>query len=396
MKLKTFQGKTMADALTQVKRCYGKDAVILSTRTFTRGGFLGIGGQARVEITATREMSDLPWGLRRRRVEERLASTPGAEGAAGRVSPAPPAEVPPAAAMLSEIGAVKGLVVDLVRETQRAKAPAVPEGLFDTYQKLVKSEVAEEIAARLIKQVRCDLAEDRLTDQQAVREKLASALRGMLPTAGPIALVPTGEPTRIALVGPTGVGKTTTIAKLAANFCLREGRRVGLITIDTYRIAAVEQLKTYAQIIDVPLEIVTSPEQLRQAVRRMADRDVIFIDTAGRSQRDPIKIKELKCFFEAVPPHEVHLVLSSTCGEAVLRQTIERFSEVGVGRVIFTKVDEAIGFGVILTCLEKANAKLSYITTGQDVPDDIEVGEGRLITDLILGGDGGKAKLGCG
>jgi len=155
------------------------------------------------------------------------------------------------------------------------------------------------------------------------------------------------------------------------------------------RIAAVEQLKTYAQIIDVPLEIVTSPEQMREALGRMADREIIFIDTAGRSQRDPIKIKELKCFFEAVPPHEVHLVLSSTCGEAVLKETIGQFQEVGVNRVIFTKVDEAIGFGVVLACLEKANAKLSYITTGQDVPDDIEVGEGRLITDLILGVDSG-------
>jgi flagellar biosynthesis protein FlhF len=151
-----------------------------------------------------------------------------------------------------------------------------------------------------------------------------------------------------------------------------------------YRIGAVEQLKTYAQIIDVPLEIVSSPEEMRVAVLGMADRDVILVDTAGRSQRDAIKIKELKCFFDAAPPDEVHLVLSSTASEAVLTEAIERFSEIGVGRVIFTKIDEAIGFGVILTCLQKANARLSYITTGQDVPDDIEVGEGRFLAELIL------------
>jgi flagellar biosynthesis protein FlhF len=189
----------------------------------------------------------------------------------------------------------------------------------------------------------------------------------------------------IALIGPTGVGKTTTIAKLAANLCLREEQKVGLITIDTYRIAAVEQLKTYAVIIDVPLEVVFSPSQLEQAVRRMNDRDVILIDTAGRSQRDGERIKELRAYFGAVEPDEVHLVLAGTCGERVLTETIQQFRELGVNRVIFTKLDEAIGFGVILACIQKAEAKLSYVTTGQDVPDDIHVGEGGTLARWILG-----------
>jgi flagellar biosynthesis protein FlhF len=160
---------------------------------------------------------------------------------------------------------------------------------------------------------------------------------------------------------------------------------VGLITIDTYRIAAVEQLKTYARIIDVPLEVAVTPDELKDAVARLSDRDIILIDTAGRSQRDAIKVKELRSFFNAVRPDEVHLVLSSTGGERVLAETIERFQEIGVDRVIFTKLDEAIGFGVILTCLQKVDAKLSYVTTGQDVPDDIRIGEGKALAELILG-----------
>jgi flagellar biosynthesis protein FlhF len=392
MKLKTYQGKTMADALGQVKRHLGRDAVILSTRTFTRGGVFGLCARPVVEVTAVRDLADLPPAMRRSRAAQPAASaspspTPReAPPPRSRPTPAPPAAAPaPVEALMAEIGSLKHLVSNLVQETRRSRsAQAVPGSLYDTYTGLVSGEVAECVAQRLIDSVRADLTERELHDADCVRGRLADALKNMLPTAGPIQLARPGEPTVIALVGPTGVGKTTTVAKLAANFCLREKKRVGLITIDTYRIAAVEQLRTYAQIIDVPLEIVVSPAQLREAVGRMSDCDVILIDTAGRSQRDAIKIRELRSYFEAVTPHETHLVLSSTCGASVLMEAIERFRGVGVDRVIFTKLDEAIGFGVILTCLQKANARLSYLTTGQDVPDDIEVGEPGRLAELIL------------
>jgi flagellar biosynthesis protein FlhF len=218
-----------------------------------------------------------------------------------------------------------------------------------------------------------------------VRALLVRAVESMLPTAGPIRSARVGAPTTIALVGPTGVGKTTTIAKLAANLCLREHRKVGLITIDTYRIAAVEQLKTYAQIIDVPLEVVMAPNELADAVARLADKDVVLIDTSGRGQRDAAKMKELRTYFDVVKPDEVHLVLSGTCGREVLLEAVERFRPVGVDRVIFTKLDEAVGFGVMLSCLQKADARLSYVTTGQDVPDDIYVGRGKALARLVLG-----------
>jgi flagellar biosynthesis protein FlhF len=257
--------------------------------------------------------------------------------------------------------------------------------LYETYLKLVQNEVADEIAQQLVGAVQAELGAAAGTDPEAVRRSLVAKMEAMLPVAGAIQPSAEGRPTVIALIGPTGVGKTTTIAKLAANLCLRENRKVGLITIDTYRIAAVEQLKTYAVIIDVPLEVVFSPSQLKEAVRRMGDRDVILIDTAGRSQRDGAKINELRAYFRSVQPDEVHLVLAGTCGANVLGETIQRFRQLGVNRVIFTKLDEAIGFGVILACIQKAEAKLSYVTTGQDVPDDIHVGEGKTLARWILG-----------
>lgn len=374
----------MAEALEQVKRQFGRNAVILHTRTLTRGGFLGIGGSPYIEITAAAEPGDLSWPPRRASVPPRPVAPSRIDDAAALArTPTPPAPVL-SDALLAEVGSLKSMVSDLVRDTRRLCADRVPEELYDTYRRLVENEVAEQIAQQLINDVRSDLPPERVQDPGAVRARLAGLLERMLPTAGPIQPVRNAAPTIIALVGPTGVGKTTTIAKLAANFCLRERRKVGLITIDTYRIAAVEQLKTYAEIIDVPLTVAMSPDQLSDAVRGMSDRDVILIDTAGRSQRDAIRIKDLERFFRAVRPDEIHLVLSGTCSEAVLHETIERFRAVGIDRVIFTKLDEAIGFGVILSCLTKANAKLSYVTTGQDVPDDIEVGRAETLARLIL------------
>lgn len=386
MRVKTFRGKTMAETLERVKRQFGPHAVILHTRTATQGGLLGVGGKPCVEITAARQMSDLPEPLKRGTLQVRSGQDGCADGAARPMSSSTKLVASPLSdTLLSELGALRSVVDDLVRETRRSQAVDMPGELYDTYRKLVENAVAEELARQLIDELRGALTEDQLRDPRIVRTRLAGIVESMVPTAGPIRPLRRDEPTVIALIGPTGVGKTTTIAKLAANLCLRERRRVGLITIDTYRIAAVEQLKTYAQIIDVPLEVVMEPKELGDAVAGMADRDMILIDTAGRSQRDGYKIEELCEFFDAVRPDEMHLVLSSTSSEAVLRETIQRFRKLGVNRVIFTKLDEAIGFGVILDCLQKAEARLSYVTTGQDVPDDIQVGEGKALAKLILG-----------
>jgi flagellar biosynthesis protein FlhF len=197
----------------------------------------------------------------------------------------------------------------------------------------------------------------------------------------------------ICLIGPTGVGKTTTIAKLAAAFKLRQKQRVGLITIDTYRIAAVDQLRTYANIIGVPLKVVLTPAELASAMREMAESgcDSILIDTAGRSHADQLKLNELSQFIAAAGaagPTEVHLVLSSTTTQESMEAALEKFSAVktgGVDQIIFTKLDEAVSFGVLLNVARTASRALSYLTTGQDVPDNIEVGQPRRLARLILG-----------
>jgi len=181
------------------------------------------------------------------------------------------------------------------------------------------------------------------------------------------------------------VGKTTTVAKLAATFKLRHGKKVGLITADTYRIAAVEQLRTYASIIGIPLQVAGTPDEMQKAVRSLANCDVILIDTAGRSQNDQNRIAELSRIVTAADPHEVHLVLSSTAGEKVLLKEAEVFSEVGIHRVVLTKLDEAVSFGMLINVIREVGKQLSFVTTGQEVPEHLECGRGERLAALVLG-----------
>jgi flagellar biosynthesis protein FlhF len=172
---------------------------------------------------------------------------------------------------------------------------------------------------------------------------------------------------------------------LAANFRLKEKRRVGLITVDTYRIAAVEQLRTYADIIDLPMQVVSTPREMREAVRRMAGLDLVLMDTAGRSPKDEVRLQELKAFLHEADADEVHLVLSSVGSTRTLEQTAERFAAVGTTALILTKLDEASGLGNLLPVLHSCKLPLSYLTNGQNVPDDIEIANADKLAKMILG-----------
>jgi flagellar biosynthesis protein FlhF len=178
---------------------------------------------------------------------------------------------------------------------------------------------------------------------------------------------------------------TTTIAKLAANLILKEKHSVGLITIDTYRIAAIDQLKRYADIIGAPLRVVANPDEIAGAVAAMRDREFVLIDTAGRSPSDTLKLSELRNFIQVAGADEVHAVLSATSSQPCIEHALDRFGQVRIDRIIFTKLDETEHVGVLLNVLHKVNKPLSYVTTGQDVPDDIEVARGRRLAQLILG-----------
>ena len=188
----------------------------------------------------------------------------------------------------------------------------------------------------------------------------------------------------VALIGTTGVGKTTTLAKIAAKFVLEQGINAALITADTYRISAVEQLKTYSDILGLPLDIVYTPQELALAIERHQDKDLILIDTAGRSQYSEAQMLELQEFLKINPRIEKHLAISASVKLNDAKEIIKKFSAVEPEKIIITKIDETGNFGTVINLLRYENLPLSYLTTGQSVPDDIAVGSADVLTDLMI------------
>lgn len=269
-----------------------------------------------------------------------------------------------------------------------------PQRLEDLYATLLGQDLGDDLADAIVTDLQATLSPEELASDHAVRSAATQRIAALLPTSGPGAIGPgedhgwrrDGRPLTVAFVGPTGVGKTTTVAKIAASLKLRYGARVGLVTCDTYRIAAVDQLRTYADIIGLPLEVVLSPGQMRQARQRLEELDVVLIDTAGRSQNDADRLSELAAMVKAAEPHETHLVLSSTAHEKVLLREAQAFSTVGVDRVVLTKLDEAVGLGAVLRVLRQVGRGVSYLTTGQEVPQHIEAARPSRLAELVLGG----------
>jgi flagellar biosynthesis protein FlhF len=381
---RTYRAGTMKEALAQVRRDLGGDAVILATREVSRRRLFGLGRRELIEVTASdrspvgKTFTGPHWAPVSTTASGamRIPVAAAAGGGASRALQAHFGE---------QLGRLHAMVESLSRQGRIDHLlPDLPGELVPTYAQLLEAEVPEVLARRLVRHVALELEPELVHRPEVVREALLGAVEACVPTAPPIAAV-AGARRVVALVGPTGVGKTTTVAKLAANFKLAHGFRPGLVTVDTYRIAAVEQLRTYAEIINLPLAVANVPGEMRRALDELGDVDLVLIDTAGRSPRDEVKIRELADFLAEAQPDETHLVLSAVAGERSLRAAVERFALVHADRLILTKLDEADGLGGILAVLGQANRPVSYLTTGQAVPDDIEPANRRRLARLILG-----------
>ncbi|WP_368487887.1 flagellar biosynthesis protein FlhF [Clostridium sp. BJN0013] len=191
----------------------------------------------------------------------------------------------------------------------------------------------------------------------------------------------------VVLVGPTGVGKTTTIAKLAGKLVLIEKKKVGLITIDTYRIGAVEQLRTYADIMNIPFQVILSMKDMSKAIDNMKSCDTILIDTTGRSSRNEMQISELRAFIDKVQTNNVHLVISCTTKDKDIDVIVNGYKKLNYSDIIITKLDETSTYGSILNILQSAKKPISFVTTGQNVPEDIKIMEPEELAKLVLGED---------
>lgn len=408
MRVKRYVVDSMPDALQKIRTDLGKDAVILNTKEIRSGGFLGLFGKKRIEVIAATDTSQQPpapavgaAALRPFPQPQAPFAAPMQEAIATAVQPPVPAPVsvatmeepvmPPLVqpaprsrvkedALLDEIKQMKEMVARLSAGTPAA---AYPEAIRKFERLLLEHEVEPAIVERLLLDAAEEFGSEHSpkTDEfalQAVRKQLKQILRAEHPKG-------IAADTRIAhFVGPTGVGKTTTIAKLAAEQVLKYNRKVGFITSDTYRIAAVEQLKTYATILNVPLEVVFSPQELVRAFQQLQQCDIIFMDTAGRNFRNQMYVSELNSLLQTNGNSETFLVLSLTSKYKDMKAITENFAKFRLDKVLFTKMDETFSYGSVVNLLSDFPLRLSYITNGQNVPEDIiEMNEDRLI-DLLL------------
>ncbi|WP_340016657.1 flagellar biosynthesis protein FlhF [Paenibacillus sp. FSL K6-1318] len=446
MRVKQYVVETMPEAMLQIRKDLGSDAVILSTKEIKVGGVMGMFRKKRIEVVAAVDKEEnkqttkpvqnhftpvprafVPEAYRQTArsfvaASDESATTNIADQSAQETSAAAPSMIessklgsdidsgsgssstdhkprPQGADFSGSTTATKQTVSDLQQDKlmtelqdlkqmvtklskQGTSVDAVPEELHTIRERLTEQEVWPEVWESWFDSIQAKWSEDGLKEQdveQAVKLEVMHFLEerideGILPT------------TRIVYVaGPTGVGKTTTIAKLAAEQMFKKQRKVGFITSDTYRISAVEQLRTYASILNVPLEVVQSPGDTQRAISRLEHCDLIFMDTAGRNYRNELLVSELQSLLAPVENSETFLVMSMTSKSADMVQITEHFSKYGLDKVIFTKMDETGSCGPLFNLLHRFPLKLAYVANGQNVPDDLLKPDADSLSKQLLG-----------
>ena len=264
---------------------------------------------------------------------------------------------------------------------EKAQAPE-EQRLLDLLAAELRAEDVGPAGVELLMQAIRPAAEDGAGIEE-LRSLMAETLAGLVKCSGSLRIKKNG-PRIMAVVGPTGVGKTTTIAKLAAMYALNRKVSVAMITTDNFRVGAVEQLKTYAKIMDLPLEVAGNSQELAKALAKHADKDLILIDTAGRSPKDSERLDELKGYLECQSGIDVYLCLSATTRAREIDEIIATFGTLPITRLLFTKLDESKSFGCIVDTYLKHKLPLSYFSTGQKVPEDIEVATSRKLASMVV------------
>ena len=439
-RLYKVRGTTLEEAYRKMRGKFGAEAVALSTHQVTEGGVFGLFGQKLVEITASVPVPSEP-GARRgsSAVERKYAEHSKAGSAPPREenvaeyeelirnaqrrmqgqSPPPPRTAPPSTGAKPSPGPARASAAggqaaphvlpfpnrradaeaceeDLRREVSEIRemmqvlysespGAGLPAEFAPHYRALVNRGVSRKAAAALIGAVvrNSDLAV--LREARVFTERLYLEIRKSISVTGGIALQ-AGSQCVAALCGATGVGKTTNLAKLAAQFSVHERARVAMLTSDTYRIAAPEQLRVYANIIGVPLRIANDASEIAQARREFHGYDLMLMDTAGGSQFNLEQINDLKGLLFAAKPHETILVLSANTQLADMRNMISNFSCLRPTSLMFTKLDETRQYGVMLSVLIETGLPLSFLSVGQNVPDDIRIASTAMVANLALEG----------
>lgn len=366
MRVKKYTVSSMPEAMEIIKMDLGSNAVILHTEKVRRGGFLGLFGRSKLEVVAAidTDLEDFP-----------QRSHNGASDNNAIQS------------MRDELESLKH-TINQVAKTPAASTSSVPRvaSLEDWYHRLMDQGVVKPLAQEIIQTVSNELSRWTLDNHGVLNEHLHWYLGRRLSPPVPLSLTP-GKPHVFFIVGPTGVGKTTTLAKLAAKFAhaAYHKSRVLLVTTDTFRVAAIPQIKTFGDILGVPVEVAYTPEQLVQLTQTHIDKDLILVDTPGRSHRATQEVAALQDYMAVIPDKTVHLALNAGSKYEDLHHIIQAFSSMPIDGLIFTKIDETMSLGAAYSVACERKLPLSYLTNGQRVPEDIEVATAEYVVDLLVG-----------
>lgn len=342
MKIKKVTARDMQVALHMVRKELGPDAVIVSSRTVREPGIMGFFRPRKVEVTAAAE-----------RTAEREVQTQDQ--------------------LRDELSEIKTLLGNLSLGARTSTKTPVNVKWAERFR---SADLSPEITALLLDQL--GAGGDKPDEEKRVLERLAKCFSELPKQKAKGKKI-------LAFVGPTGVGKTTTIAKLAARRALQENKKIALITIDTYRIGAVEQLKIYGDIIGVPVEVVTTPGELREALYLHRNRDTIYIDTTGRSAKKLVHVAELRAFLDGIPDLEKYLVVSATTKSRDLMSIYRAFCGIELTAAIFTKFDETESLGGLVDLCYRTSIPVAYITNGQNVPEDLQAADPFELAQMVLG-----------
>jgi len=389
VKIKKYRAKDFKTAILKAKEEMGRDAIILHTRQIKKGGILGFFYPPRVEITVAVDdnlyvnsdrvrLSNPPLPSNDFTTPMKKNSNKAAETKSDEISLRE-------SDILNELKKMKNLMLDIKSRMFEVEViKGLPQQVQDFYETLVNNHVEPGIALNIIKNVITRLPQEIPNDEALTWDVCLHSLQESVNQIQPIQLNSGRKGMIVFMVGPTGVGKTTTIAKLAANLTFLEGKDVALITLDTYRVSAAEQLRTFADIISIPISVVFTTTELIDAIKKYQEKDIIFVDTAGRSPYNTEQMQELQEFVTIANPDETILVLSATTAGHDLINIYQKFQTIAIDKLIFTKLDETKKYGAILNALYEIKKPLAYFTTGQNVPDDIVIPDSFHLAQMLV------------
>lgn len=372
MKMKKYNAPSIAEAMKLIRADLGEDAVILNSKVVVTKKYLGLVKNKSYEVVAGYD-----------RVEKKSTSPVFSPNFVNEPMHIPTVPVIPSTEpkMVSQV-VRSDLPEDLVKEISDLKVmmqsmqrmsiqSQYPDELLPFVDSLKQQELGEELITAISDELFMHYKKDHTTFQwtemqETAKDYLRKELND-LPISGL-----SYEKKYINVLGPTGVGKTTTIAKMAARSVLEKKKKVGFITTDTYRIGAIEQLKTYAALLQAPVEIVYSAKDYKQAIQKLGHLDLIFIDTAGRNYKEVKYVNDLQGLINFDEHAESYLVLALTSKQKDLESVIEQFKDLKIEKFIFTKLDETNSIGTLFNLMIKYRKGLAYYTNGQEVPEDIE------------------------